>query len=634
MKKKLIVSLVIVTILLLLAGCNKVKQDESVEKREEKKVAITMYLWDKNMTKALTPWLEEIFPEYDINFVIGYNNMAYYKDMAEKRGELPDIITCRRFSLNDAEALSEKLMDFSTSDIASTFYPSYIEYNREHDGAIRWLPMCAVVDGLVANLDLFEEYGIEIPKDYASFIDAINKFEENGIRGFATDYFFDYTCLEILQGTSIPTLTSLDGAIWRKEYESGNIDLAKEKEESIWPEVFATCMKFIKDTKARGEDNLHNFQYFANEFKEGRLAIFRATAHDAAALKEYDGMNTAMLPYFGVTENDNWLLTYPMFQVAVNSKVNEDPEKEKAVMNILSAMFSKEGQMKAACDIAFLSYNKTVDIAPTDVMKYIIPEIESNHLYMRLASTEMFSISKNVVQRMVNGEIDEIEAYKEFSSLLSSKDYSLSEEVVMVQDESYPLSFGENGNEAASAVLNTIRSAIGSDIAISYSSLVSSPIYKGEYTLQEIKWILTFNNSVYKGIYTGEEIKDIMSWLINTNIDGANPIRHKNSMPVTSGMEYEIQDNGDGTYTLLSLKVGNEPLVSEKEYSLVFFGLDLYLTSYEYCNSPMPQWLEEKRKGDLLELSNNGYLLKGIKENGRILPPTSYVTVNNSAVKP
>ena len=92
MKKKLIVSLVIVTILLLLAGCNKVKQDESVEKREEKKVAITMYLWDKNMTKDLTPWLEELFPQYDINFVIGYNNMDYYKDMAKKSGELPDII--------------------------------------------------------------------------------------------------------------------------------------------------------------------------------------------------------------------------------------------------------------------------------------------------------------------------------------------------------------------------------------------------------------------------------------------------------------------------------------------------------------------------------------------------------------
>lgn len=628
MKKKLIVSLVIVTILLLLAGCNKVKQDESVEKREEKKVAITMYLWDKNMTKALTPWLEEIFPEYDINFVIGYNNMAYYKDMAEKRGELPDIITCRRFSLNDAEALSEKLMDFSTSDIASTFYPSYIEYNREHDGAIRWLPMCAVVDGLLANLDLFEEYGIEIPKDYASFIDAINKFEENGIRGFATDYFFDYTCLEILQGTSIPTLTSLDGAIWRKEYESGNIDLAKEKEESLWQNVFSSCMKFIDDTKAREEDNLNIFQYFLKEFKEGRIAIIRATAHDAHNLNKIDGMNTAMLPYYGETENDNWILTYPMFQVAVSNKVKEDPEKEKAVMDILSAMFSKEGQMRAACDTSFLSYNKTVDITPIDEMRYILPEIENNHLYMRLASTEMFSISKEVVQKMVRREIDEIEAYKEFSSLLSSKDDSLSEEVVMVQDESYPLTFCENGNEAASAVLNTIRSAIGSDIAISYSSLVSSPIYKGEYTLQEVKWILTFNNSVYKGIYTGEEIKDIMSWLINTNIDGANPIRHKNSMPVTSGMEYEIKDNGDGTYTLLSLKLDGVPLQSDKEYSLAIFGLDLYLTSEEYCNSPMPHFLVEKREKGVLEETNKGYLLKGIEANGRILPPTSYIKIN------
>ena len=29
-----------------------------------------MYLWDKNMTKDLTPWLEELFPQYNINFVI------------------------------------------------------------------------------------------------------------------------------------------------------------------------------------------------------------------------------------------------------------------------------------------------------------------------------------------------------------------------------------------------------------------------------------------------------------------------------------------------------------------------------------------------------------------------------------
>ena len=628
MKKKLIVSLVVVTILLCIFGCTKKTEEISIEKNEDKKVEVTMYLWDKNMTKDLTPWLEESFPQYNINFVIGYNNMDYYKDMAKKSGELPDIVTCRRFSVNDAKTISDMLMDFSTSDIASTFYPSYIEYNRENDGAIRWLPMCAVVDGFLANLDLFEEYGVEIPTDYSSFVKAIQKFEENGIRGFATDYIFDYTCLEILQGTSIPTLTSLEGAIWRKEYESGNIELTKEKEESLWQNVFSSCMKFIDDTKAREEDNLHIFQYFLKEFKEGRIAIIRATAHDAHNINKTDGINTAMLPYYGETENDNWILTYPMFQVAVSNKVKEDPEKEKAVMDILSAMFSKEGQMRAACDTSFLSYNKTVDITPIDEMRYILPEIENNHLYMRLASTEMFSISKEVVQKMVRGEIDDIEAYKLFSSLLSNKDSSSSLEVVMVQDESYPISFGENGNQAASAVLNTIRSSIGCDIAISYASLVSTPIYKGEYTLEEINWIQTYKNPVYGGVYTGEEINDIMSWLINTNIDGANPIRHKNSMPVTSGMEYEIKDNGDGTYTLLSLKLDGVPLQSDKEYSLAIFGLDLYLTSEEYCNSPMPHFLVEKREKGVLEETNKGYLLKGIEANGRILPPTSYIKIN------
>ena len=84
----------------------------------------------------------------------------------------------------------------------------------------------------------------------------------------------------------------------------------------------------------------------------------------------------------------------------------------------------------------------------------------------------------------------------------------------------------------------------------------------------------------------------------------------------------------DFTYTLLSLKLDGVPLQSDKEYSLAIFGLDLYLTSEEYCNSPMPQWLLEKREKGVLEETNKGYLLKGIEANGRILPPTSYIKIN------
>ena len=50
---------------------------------------------------------------------------------------MPDVITCRCFSLNDAASLSEYLTDLSKTEVAGTFYSSYLEVNREENGAIR-----------------------------------------------------------------------------------------------------------------------------------------------------------------------------------------------------------------------------------------------------------------------------------------------------------------------------------------------------------------------------------------------------------------------------------------------------------------------------------------------------------------
>ena len=127
------------------------------------KIQITFYLWDRSMMKELTPWLEQKFPEYEFNFIQGFNTMDYYRDLLNRAEQLPDIITCRRFSLNDAAPLAEYLMDLSTTEVAGTFYSSYLNNNQEPDGAIRWLPMCAEVDGTAANVDLFAQYNILCP---------------------------------------------------------------------------------------------------------------------------------------------------------------------------------------------------------------------------------------------------------------------------------------------------------------------------------------------------------------------------------------------------------------------------------------------------------------------------------------
>jgi len=86
--------------------------------------------------KELTPWLEQKFPEYEFNFIQGFNTMDYYRDLLNRAEQLPDIITCRRFSLNDAAPLAEHLMDLSTTEVAGTFYSSYLNNNQEPDGAL------------------------------------------------------------------------------------------------------------------------------------------------------------------------------------------------------------------------------------------------------------------------------------------------------------------------------------------------------------------------------------------------------------------------------------------------------------------------------------------------------------------
>ena len=175
MRKRMIALVLAMAAVLGSTGC-------AARQQEPEKVSLTMYLWDKTMTKALSLWLKDTFPEIDFTFVVGYNTVDFYADLND-RGALPDIITCRRFSLNDAAGLSDSLLDLSQTEVVGTFYDRYLENNREPGGAVRWLPMCAEVDGYIANLDLFRQYGIPLPTNYEEFADACRRFEELGING-------------------------------------------------------------------------------------------------------------------------------------------------------------------------------------------------------------------------------------------------------------------------------------------------------------------------------------------------------------------------------------------------------------------------------------------------------------------
>ena len=620
MKRFVALLLVVVMAAALFAGCTGQKKDD--------RISISLYAWDRSMFKELTPWLEEKFPEINFTFIQSFNTMEYYKDLMARGEAMPDIITCRRFSLNDAAPLTGYLMDLSKSEVAGTFYSSYLEVNRESSGAIRWLPMCAEVDSIMANKDLFDQYNIPLPTNYSEFVAAIDAFEAVGIKGFHTDWIYDYSCLETMQGCAIPELMSLEGTRWRMEYESETEDNQVGLDDTVWPKVFEKYEQFLKDVRFQPGDEELTFSVTMEPYYQGMTAMIRNTAALADNITVEGGINSVILPYFGQTSEDNWLLTYPMCQVAVSKQVEEDEAKREAVMEVLMAMFSEEGQKHVAAGTSVLSYNKEVNISPTDSLRYVQDCINSNHLYMRLASTEVFGISQDVGHKMMTGEYDAKAAYDAFNQQITHYADPDAVEVMFTQKTAYSNEFTEHGSAAASSLMNTIRSSMEADLAIGYSPTVSTSIYAGDYTLQQAKWVLTARNAIYQGEYTGAEVRRFMDWLVNVKEDGSNPIPHRNLMPVTSGLAYTVTEYEQGKFRLEKITVDGKPLDDDATYSMLLVGADTFLEHETFCNCPMPEDLKAKREAYLVsDFSSQECMQEALEKTGQFLAPSEYVTI-------
>ena len=113
---------VMAAVILLLAGC----AGNSVEKEEKEDAeTITVYLWSTNLYEKYAPYIQEQLPDINVEFVVGNNDLDFYKFLKENGG-LPDIITCCRFSLHDASPLKDSLMDLSTTNEAGAVYDTYL----------------------------------------------------------------------------------------------------------------------------------------------------------------------------------------------------------------------------------------------------------------------------------------------------------------------------------------------------------------------------------------------------------------------------------------------------------------------------------------------------------------------------
>ena len=540
----------------MLTGCG-TKTAENVEKQEDAQT-IQVYLWTNNLYETYAPYIQSQLPDVNIEFIVGNNDLDFYKFLQENGG-LPDIITCCRFSLHDAAPLKDSLMNLALTNEAGAVYNTYLNSFKNEDGSVNWLPVCADAHGFVVNRSLFEQYGIPLPTDYESFVSACQAFEKVGIRGFTADYAYDYTCMETLQGLSAAELTTTDGRKWRTAYSDPASTARVGLDDTVWPGAFERMAQFIQDTHLTADDLALNYDDVIGMFRNGEAAMYFGSSAGVKMFRD-EGIDTIFLPFFS-QNGEKWIMTTPYFQIALNRDLEQDTARREKAMKVLNVMLSEEAQSRIISDGQdLLSYSQNVPLRLTEYMKDVRGVVEENHMYIRIASNDFFAVSKDVVSKMIAGEYTAQQAYRAFNAQLLAEETPADDEIVLTSGKSCSNVFHANGGSASFSVMaNTLRGVYGTDVLLATANSFTGSVLRADYNKKMAASMIMPNGLMSRQrTMTGAELKETVRAFVEGCEGGFVPF-NRGSLPVVSGIAVEVKEAG-GSYTLTGITRNGQPL--------------------------------------------------------------------------
>ena len=540
----------------LLTGCG-TKSPEQVQEQEDAQT-IQVYLWSNSLYEIYAPYVQAQLPDVNIEFIVGNNDLDFYKFL-QQNGGLPDIITCCRFSLHDAAPLKDSLMNLALTNEAGAVYNTYLNSFKNEDGSVNWLPVCADAHGFVVNRSLFEQYDIPLPTDYASFVSACQAFEAVGIRGFTADYAYDYNCMETLQGLSAAELTTTEGRKWRTAYSDPASTARVGLDDAVWPGAFERMEQFIQDTHLTADDLAQTYDDVMDLYRNGEVAMYFGSSAGVKMFQD-EGIDTTFLPFFS-QNGEKWIMTTPYFQIALNRDLEQDTARREKAMKVLNVMLSEEAQSRIISDGQdLLSYSQNVPLRLTEYLKDARDVVEENHMYIRIASNDFFATSKDVVSKMIAGEYTAKQAYRAFNAQLLAEDMPADDAVVLTSGKSYSNVFHKNGGNASFSVMaNTLRGVYGTDVLIAAANSFTGSVLKADYTPKMAASMIMPNGLLaYQRTMTGAELKETVRAFVEGREGGFVPF-NRGSLPVVSGIAVEVKE-ASGSYTLTGITRNGQPL--------------------------------------------------------------------------
>ena len=540
----------------LLAGCGAESTEAAASKEDAE--TIQVYLWTTNLYDTYAPYIQSQLPDVNIEFIVGNNDLDFYKFLQENGG-LPDIITSCRFSLHDAAPLKDSLMNLALTNEAGAVYNTYLNSFKNEDGSVNWLPVCADAHGFVVNRSLFEQYDIPLPTDYESFVSACQAFEKVGIRGFTADYAYDYTCMETLQGLSAAELTTTDGRKWRTAYSDPASTARVGLDDTVWPGAFERMAQFIQDTHLTADDLALNYDNVTGMFRNGEVAMYFGSSAGVKMFQD-EGIDTIFLPFFS-QNGEKWIMTTPYFQIALNRDLEQDTARREKAMKVLNVMLSEEAQSRIVADGQdVLSYSQNVPLRLTEYMKDVRDVVEENHMYIRIASNDFFAVSKDVVSKMIAGEYTARQAYRAFNARLLAEETPADDEIVLTSGKSYSNVFHANGGSASFSVMaNTLRGVYGTDVLLATANSFTGSVLQADYNKRMAASMIMPNGLMSRQrTMTGAELKETVRAFVEGCEGGFVPF-NRGSLPVVSGIAVEVKE-ANGSYTLTGITRNGQPL--------------------------------------------------------------------------
>lgn len=516
----------------------------------DQKTHVTVSVWDDSvLTSGFAQYIEEQNPDYEIEWIVGDDSLDFY-DYQAKHGSLPDVILTKDFNRVSAESLSASLYDLGGTDIAASYSEDALRSIPGNSDAVKYLPGASGFEGIVINSYLFDSYGISVPSDKQSFIEACKAFSERGVEPLAAGMADTETCYEVMQGFADASLVSETedflSQVLKRDSSSVSVDISS----------FPDALSYLGDLMAQGVISAESFNETPDQaeqkFLDGKAAMLFLPDGQASSYGAQHNMTVRALPFFG--DSSSWAFAQPVFMGMVSdvktqgvASTASDEVIHKAAVDVLSSIMSVDAQNYY---LGLYGIDKLVStsaddpIQLPDALSSLSSSLEERSVRTFLPNRLASNAVGETLSDVVKGEVDAAGALDEVEGLLKAEQSEDKKVLTSFSEGVSGLFDDTKGNVAALDIAQVSSQVLDADAFVVSSHAARCPLYAGDKTATDLAYSVA-KMPVAVVSLSGDELTEYLSCCVAA-------AKSPYDLPVVSGLHLEIAQK-NGTFQLESV---------------------------------------------------------------------------------